>query len=58
MRSFIFYSLRQVQLDPSSKEDEMGRPYSTNGEEGCIEDIGDKARRKEITRKTKICVGG
>jgi hypothetical protein len=26
---------------------------STNGEEECIEDIGEKARRKETTGKTK-----
>jgi hypothetical protein len=34
--------------------DEMGRACSTNGvEEECIQDIGEKARRKEITRKIK-----
>jgi hypothetical protein len=33
----------------------MGRVYSTKwGEAECIEDIGGKARRKEITRKTKM----
>jgi hypothetical protein len=33
----------------------MGMACSTNGgEEECIEDIGGKARRKEITRKTKM----
>jgi hypothetical protein len=32
----------------------MGRAYITNGgEEECILYIGEKARRKEITRKTK-----
>jgi hypothetical protein len=33
---------------------DMGRTCSTiGGEEGCIEDIGRKARRKETTGKTK-----
>jgi hypothetical protein len=32
----------------------MGRACNTNGrEEGCIQDIGVKVRRKETTRKTK-----
>jgi hypothetical protein len=32
----------------------MSKIYSTNeGEEECISVIGEKARRKEITRKTK-----
>jgi hypothetical protein len=32
----------------------MGRACSTNvGDEECVEDIGEKARRKETTRKTK-----
>jgi hypothetical protein len=36
------------------KNDEMGRICSTNGdEEGRIQYIGGKARRKETTRKTK-----
>jgi hypothetical protein len=36
------------------KEDEMGRECSTHGrEEECIKDIDGKAKRKEITRKTK-----
>jgi hypothetical protein len=35
------------------KEDEMGREYSKNGEEECIEDIGGKARRKESSKKIK-----
>jgi hypothetical protein len=38
----------------------MGRASSTNGgEEECIQDIGEKAGRKETTRKTKTYkVGG
>jgi hypothetical protein len=35
-------------------EVEMGRACSMNGEEECIWDFGRKARRKEITRKTKM----
>jgi hypothetical protein len=41
-------------LNDQVKEDEIGRACSTNGgEEKCIEDIGEKARRKETTGKTK-----
>jgi hypothetical protein len=37
----------------------MGRAYSTNvGDEESMWDIGGKARRKEIIRKTKAYVGG
>jgi hypothetical protein len=37
------------------KEDEMGRARNTNGgEEGCVEDIGLKAKREDTTRKTKM----
>jgi hypothetical protein len=37
----------------------MGGACSTNrGEEECMLDIGGKARRKEITGKTKTEVGG
>jgi hypothetical protein len=33
----------------------MGRACSTNGgEEECLKDIGGKARRKEISSKTKM----
>jgi hypothetical protein len=35
----------------------MDRGYSTSGEE-CIEDISGNARIKDITRKTKMWVGG
>jgi hypothetical protein len=35
------------------KEDEMGREFSTNGEEECIYNIGVKVRREETTRQTK-----
>jgi hypothetical protein len=42
------------QLFQVNSEDEMGRACSTNGgEEECIYDIGEKARRKETTRKIK-----
>jgi hypothetical protein len=37
----------------------MGREHSMNGgEEECIKDTGEKARKKETTRKTKTYVGG
>jgi hypothetical protein len=39
-------------------ENEMGRACSMNGEEEFMYDIGGKARRKEITRKTKMWVCG
>jgi hypothetical protein len=39
--------------DDKVKEDEIGSTYSTNGgEEECLEDIGERARRKETTRET------
>jgi hypothetical protein len=32
------------------EEDAMGRVCRTHGEEDCIQDLGEKARRKETTR--------
>jgi hypothetical protein len=33
----------------------MGRTFSIcGGKEECIEDVGGRARRKEMTRKTKM----
>jgi hypothetical protein len=41
------------------KEGEMGRACITHGgEEECMKDIGEEARRKETTRKTKTQVVG
>jgi hypothetical protein len=40
------------------KEDQMRRACNTNGEKRNDIVIGGKARRKEITMKTKIQVGG
>jgi hypothetical protein len=37
------------------KKDEVGRACSRNeGEKECIQDIGEKSRRKKTTRKTKM----
>jgi hypothetical protein len=38
---------------PSIIRDEMGRACSMTGENECTYGIGGKARRKEMTRKTK-----
>jgi hypothetical protein len=44
----------QVELELSF-EDEVGGECSKNGaEEKCIKVIGEKTRRKETTRKTKM----
>jgi hypothetical protein len=53
MRSFITCLLPKHNWNDRVKEDTMGRACSTNGDEECIWDIGDKARRKETTRNTK-----
>jgi hypothetical protein len=54
MRSFITCTLHQVKLNDEVKEGEKGRTCSTiGGEKASIWDFGGKARKKEITRKTK-----
>jgi hypothetical protein len=52
MRSFMTCILRKYNYNDQIKEDEMGRACTTHGgEQECIQGFGEKARRKETTRK-------
>jgi hypothetical protein len=52
------YSLPSIIKMIKSRGNEMGRACSMNGEEECVEVMGGKAGRKEITRETKMQVHG
>jgi hypothetical protein len=54
MRSFIFYTPPQILLGRSNQGDEVGGTCGTHerGQE-CVQGFDEKARRKEISWKTK-----
>jgi hypothetical protein len=54
MKSFIFCTHPQILLGRQIKENVVGRASGTHeGGEKCVQGFGEKARRKEMTCKTK-----